>query len=62
MDDCWNMISRAKGFATLSFLLVSSALAQAQLPMDRELSHERQQRLLEEQQRRLEELQSLPGR
>lgn len=56
------MISRAKGFATLSFLLVSSALAQAQLPMDRELSHERQQRLLEEQQRRLEELQSLPGR
>ena len=56
------MISRAKGFATLSFLLVSSTLVHAQLPMDRELSHERQERLLLEQQRRLEELQSLPDR
>lgn len=56
------MISRAKGFAALFFLLVTSTLAQAQLPLDRELSHERQERLLQEQQRRLEELQSLPGR
>lgn len=56
------MMLRAKGFAILSFLLVSSALAQAQLPMDRELSHERQQRLLQEQQRRIEELQNLPSR
>ena len=55
------MLLRAYGCALLSLLYFSSALAQAPLPADRELSRERQERLLQEQQRRLEELQSLPG-
>ena len=41
---------------------MSWAVAQVQLPIDRELSQERQERLLQEQQRRLEELQALPRR
>lgn len=40
----------------LFLMCVSSAFAQPQLPTDRELSRERQERLLQEQQRRLEEL------
>jgi hemolysin activation/secretion protein len=44
----------------LSLLLATSS-ASAQLPGDLELTRERQGRLLEEQRRRLEELQSLPG-
>ncbi|QEY57968.1 hypothetical protein FXF61_01690 [Pseudomonas sp. C27(2019)] len=56
------MISKANGFATLIFLYLSSADAYAQLPIDIELSRERQERLLQEQQRRFDELQSLPSR
>src|SRR5690554_2085236 len=56
------MFSKAYGCAFLFLMCVSSAFAQPQLPTDRELSRERQERLLQEQQRRLEELQSLPGR
>lgn len=56
------MFLRAYGCALLFLVCVSGAAAQTQLPADRELSHERQERLLLEQQRRLEELQSLPGR
>lgn len=56
------MFLKAYGCAFLFFICVSSAAAQVQLPADRELSRERQERLLQEQQRRLEELQSLPGR
>lgn len=56
------MLLRANGIALLFLLCVSSAAAQTHLPTDRELSRERQERLLQEQQRRLEELQSLPGR
>lgn len=54
------MLSRAYGCAFLSLMCLSSAFAQTQLPADRELSRERQERLLQEQQRRLDELQSLP--
>lgn len=43
-------------------MYMTGAAAQVQLPADRELSRERQERLLQEQQRRLEDLQSLPGR
>ena len=56
------MISKAKGFAILFLFYISGAVAQVQLPIDRELSQERQERLLQEQQRRLEELQALPRR
>ena len=53
------MISKAKGFAILFLFYISGAVAQVQLPIDRELS---QERLLQEQQRRLQELQALPER
>src|SRR5690554_7412556 len=56
------MFSKAYGCAFLFFICVSSAAAQVQLPIDRELSQERQERLLQEQQRRLQELQALPER
>lgn len=56
------MFFRAHGFAVLFFFYMSGAVAQVQLPIDRELSQERQERLLQEQQRRLEELQALPRR
>ncbi len=56
------MFLKAYGCAFLFFICVSSAAAQVQLPADRELSRERQERLLQEHQRRLDELQSLPGR
>lgn len=56
------MFAKAYGCAFLLFMCLSSAFAQPQLPADRELSRERQERLLQEQQRRLDELQSLPGR
>ncbi len=56
------MISKAKGFAILFLFYISGAVAQVQLPIDRELSQERQKRLLQEQQRRLQELQALPER
>lgn len=42
-------------------LLVAVPLQAASLPGDRELVHERQQRLLQTQQQRLDELQKLPG-
>ncbi len=48
------MISKAKGFAILFLFYMSGAVAQVQLPIDRELSQERQERLLQE-------LQALPG-
>lgn len=54
------MFLRAYGCAWLFFVCVSGAIAQTQLPADRELSRERQERLLQEQQRRLDDLQSLP--
>ena len=44
-----------------SFCFISTCLQAAQLPGDRDLARERQQRLLQEQQQRLDELQSLPG-
>src|SRR5690606_32709231 len=44
----------------LLFLATGPAIAQT-LPSDRELAQDRQQRLLEEQRRRLEALQNLPG-
>ena len=56
------MFLRAYGCAWLFLVCISGAIAQTQLPADRELSRERQERLLQEQQRRLEDLQSLPGR
>ncbi|MDY0250769.1 MAG: POTRA domain-containing protein [Pseudomonas sp.] len=56
------MVLKAYGCAFLFFLYLSSVSAQMQLPTDRELSSERQERLLQEQQRRLDELQGLPGR
>ena len=56
------MISKAKGFAILFLFYISGVVAQVQLPIDRELSQERQERLLQEQQRRLQELQALPER
>lgn len=40
---------------------ISAWLQAAKLPGDREFSRDRQQRLLQEQQQRLDELQSLPG-
>lgn len=55
------MFLKAYGCALLFLLYVTGASAQTQLPADRELSRERQERLLQEQQRRLEALQSLPG-
>lgn len=55
------MLLRAYRCVWLSFLCVSSAVAQIQLPLDRELAQERQERLLQEQQRRLDELQALPA-
>lgn len=56
------MFFKAYGLALLFFLYLPSVVAQTQLPADRALSRERQERLLHEQQRRLDELQSLPGR
>jgi hemolysin activation/secretion protein len=56
------MLLRAYGCALLFLIYMTGAAAQVQLPADRELSRERQERLLQEQQRRLEDLQSLPGR
>ena len=56
------MFAKAYGCALVFLCCVESALAQYQLPTDRELARERQERLLQEQQRRLDELQSLPGR
>ncbi len=56
------MFAKAYGCALVFLCCVGSALAQYQLPTDRELARERQERLLQEQQRRLDELQSLPGR
>ncbi len=56
------MFLKAYGCAFLFFICVSSAAAQVQLPADTAFSRERQERLLQEQQRRLDELQSLPGR
>lgn len=50
--------------AVVCFLLGLLLLAPAQadqLPGDRDLARDRQQRLLQEQQQRLDELQSLPG-
>ncbi|VVM73919.1 hypothetical protein PS664_01937 [Pseudomonas fluorescens] len=49
--------------ALLGVVLLSSPLLAAPqtLPGDRELARERQQQVLEEQRRRLDELQSLPG-
>jgi len=41
--------------------VISTWLQAAQLPGDREFARDRQQRLLQEQQQRLDELQSLPG-
>ena len=52
---------KAYGYAVLCFICISSALAQT-LPADRELLRERQERLLQEQQRRLDTLQTLPGK
>ena len=45
-----------------SAFFVISAFAQVPLPGERDLIRDRQERLLEEQRRRLEELQQLPGR
>lgn len=56
------MFLKAYGCALLILCYATGSLAQTQLPLDRELAHERQERLLQEQQRRLEELQALPGR
>ena len=56
------MFFRVHGFAILFLFYISGAVAQVQLPIDRELSQERQERLLQEQQRRLQELQALPER
>lgn len=42
------MFLKAYGCAFLFFICVSSAAAQVQLPADRELSRERQDRLLQE--------------
>jgi len=56
------MFLKAYGCALLSLMCLSSAFAQPLLPADRELSRERQERLLHEQQRRLDDLQSLLGR
>lgn len=55
------MFLRAYGCALLFIICVSSAVAHTSLPADREFSRERQERLLQEQQRRLDDLQSLPG-
>lgn len=55
------MFLRAYGCALLFIVCVSSALAHTSLPADREFSRERQERLLQEQQRRLDDLQSLLG-
>lgn len=55
------MLLRAYGCALLAFFCVSNVVAQTQLPLDRELAQERQERVLQEQQRRLDELQALPG-
>ena len=46
----------------LSLCIAPAVAATAQTPGDRELIRERQERLLQEQQRRLEELQQLPGK
>ncbi|MBU1329283.1 MAG: ShlB/FhaC/HecB family hemolysin secretion/activation protein [Gammaproteobacteria bacterium] len=43
------------------WLLLTPAIALAQTPGDRELIRDRQERLLQEQQRRLDELRQLPG-
>ena len=55
------MFLKAFGCALLFLCCVGSVLAQHQLPADRELARERQERLLQEQRRRLDELQSLQG-
>lgn len=47
--------------AVCAFLLVITTAEAASLPGDRDLARERQQRLLQDQQQRLDELQSLPG-
>lgn len=47
--------------AVCAFLLVITTAQAASLPGDRDLARERQQRLLQDQQQRLDELQSLPG-
>ncbi len=54
------MFLKAYGCAFLFFIYLSNVSAQTQFPTDRDLSHERQERLLQEQQQRLENLQSLP--
>ena len=54
------MFLKAYGCALLILCYATGSLAQTQLPLDRELARERQERLLQEQQRRLEELQALP--
>ena len=56
---------RQQQFATLfAFICLfsASAVAQQPLPADRDLIRDRQERLLEEQRKRIEELQQLPGR
>lgn len=55
------MFFRCRPLAVWLFLLSTPVWAQVQTPGDRDLIRDRQQRLLEEQQRRLEELQQLPG-
>lgn len=54
------MSSRCSPLAIWLFLALP-AFALAQTPGDRELIRDRQERLLQEQQRRLDELQQLPG-
>lgn len=56
------MLLRAYGCALLVLIFISNAVAQTPLPADRELLRERQERLLQEQQRRLDTLQTLPGK
>ncbi|SDF43643.1 POTRA domain-containing protein, partial [Ectopseudomonas alcaliphila] len=55
------MLSRISPLAVWLCLLSLPVTALAQTPGDRELIRERQERLLQEQQRRLDELQQLPG-
>lgn len=56
------MFLKAYGCALLCVFYMTGALAHTPLPADRELSRERQERLLQEQQRRLDSLETLPGK
>ncbi|MEX5596430.1 ShlB/FhaC/HecB family hemolysin secretion/activation protein, partial [Pseudomonas orientalis] len=53
--------TRLLGVCLLTFFTLNSAFA-APTPGDQDLIRDRQNRLLEEQQRRLQELQDLPGK